>query len=185
MMSGIASDLSRRALGFGTIGLAAFATMSDVVAQTMAAGGDWFDMIKAHHRLIAQNLDQILATRDDQVAERMRLQKRLGYLLTAHSVAEENVIYPAVARMGMTGDSDRLYMEQAQAKVVNADLGMSPAGTTVWRDHVSALKTAILHHAKVEEETDIFPRLMQSAGPELNAKLTQGYQSQFASVSPV
>jgi hemerythrin superfamily protein len=185
MMSGIASDLSRRALGFGTIGLAAFAAMSDAVAQTMAAGGNWFDMIKAHHVLIAQNLDQILATRDDQVAERMRLQKRLGYLLTAHSVAEENVIYPAVARMGMTGDSDRLYMEQAQAKVVNADLGMSPAGTTVWRDHVSALKTAILHHAKVEEEADIFPRLMQSAGPELNAKLTQGYQQQFASVSPV
>jgi hemerythrin superfamily protein len=104
--------------------------------------------------------------------------------LTAHSVAEENVIYPAVARMGMTGDSDRLYMEQAQAKVVNADLGMSPAGTSAWRDHVSALKTAILHHAKVEEEGDIFPRLMQSAGPELNAKLTQGYQQQFASVSP-
>jgi len=87
--------------------------------------------------------------------------------------------------MGLTADSDRLYMEQAQAKVVNADLGMSPAGTTVWLDHVSALKTAILHHAKVEEEADIFPRLMQSAGPALNAKLTRGYQQQFASVSPV
>jgi hypothetical protein len=75
-------------------------------------------------------------------------------------------------------------MEQAQAKVVNADLSMTPAGTSAWRDHVSALRTAILHHAKVEEEGDIFPRLMQSAGPELNAKLTQAYQRQFASVSP-
>ncbi len=189
-MSGMTGDLSRRALGLGTIGLgatglAAVAAMSDAVAQTMEAGGNWFDMIKAHHGLIAQNLDQILATSDDQVAERMRLQKHLGYLLTAHSVAEENVIYPAIARMGLTADSNRLYMEQAEAKVVNADLGMSPAGTTAWRDHVSALRTAILHHAKVEEEADIFPRLMQSAGPALNAKLTQAYQQQFASVSPV
>ncbi len=184
-MSGITGDLSRRTLGLGTIGLAAFAAMSEAVAQTMAAGGNWFDMVKAHHMLIAQNLDQILATSDDQVIERMRLQKHLGYLLTAHSVAEENVLYPAVARMGMTADSDRLYKEQSQAKVVNADLGMSPAGTSAWRDHVSALRTAILHHAKVEEEADIFPRLMQSAGPELNAKLTQSYQQQFASVSPV
>jgi hemerythrin superfamily protein len=184
-MSGTTSDLSRRALGLGTIGLAAFAAMSDAVAQTMAAGGNWFDMVKAHHVLIAQNLDRILATDDGQVAERMRLQKHLGYLLTAHSVAEENVLYPAVARMGLTADSDRLYMEQAQAKVVNADLGMSPPGTSAWRDHVSALKTAILHHAKVEEEADIFPRLMKSAGLELNAMLTQGYQQQFASVSPV
>ncbi len=184
-MTGIAGDVSRRALGLGTIGLAAFAAMSDAVAQTTSAGGDWFDMVKAHHALIAQTLDDILATRDDQVGQRTRLQKRLSYLLTAHSVAEENVLYPAVARMGMTTDSDRLYMEQSQAKVANADLGMSPAGTAMWRDHVSALRTAILHHAKVEEEADIFPRLMQSAGPELNAKLTQGYQRQFASVSPV
>ncbi len=183
-MSGITGDLSRRALGLGAIGLAAFAAMSDAVAQTMAVGGNWFDMVKAHHVLIAQTLDQILATSDDQVVERMRLQKHLGYLLTAHSVAEENVLYPAVARMGLTADSNRLYMEQAEAKVVNADLGMSPAGTTAWSDHVSALKTAILHHAKVEEEADIFPRLMRSAGPELNAKLTEGYRSQFASVSP-
>jgi hemerythrin superfamily protein len=164
--------------------LAAFAAMSDAVAQTMASGGNWFDMVKAQHMLIAQNLDQILATSDEQATERMRLQKHLGYLLTAHSVAEENVIYPAIARMGMTSDSDRLYMEQAQAKVVNADLSMTPAGTSAWRDHVSALRTAILHHAKVEEEGDIFPRLMQSAGPELNAKLTQAYQRQFVSVSP-
>ncbi len=184
-MSRMTGDLSRRALGLGTVGLAAFAAMSDAVAQTTEAGGNWLDMVKAHHALIAQTLDQILATADDQASERMRLQTHLGYLLTAHATAEENVLYPAIARMGMTGDSDRLYLEQAHAKVANADLGMSPAGTTEWRDHVSALRTAILHHAKDEEEADIFPRLMKSAGPQLNAALTQRYQRQFASVSPV
>ena len=184
-MNAMTGEFSRRALGFGAVGLAAFAAMSDAVAQTTAVGGNWLDMVKAHHTLIAQNLDQILATTDEQVAERKRLHKHLGYLLTAHATAEENVIYPAIARMGMTTDSDRLYIEQAHAKVANADLGMSPAGTTEWRDHVSAMKTAILHHAKDEEEAAIFPRLMQAAGPQLNAALTQGYQRQFASVSPV
>ncbi len=174
--------LSRRTLGMGAVGIAAMAAMQSSVAAAQMAGGNWFDMVKSHHALIAQNLDRILATSNGQVAERASLLKHLGYLLTAHSVAEENVLYPAIARMGMTSISDRLYIEQAHAKVGNADLVMSPKGSAEWLAKVSALRTAILHHAKDEEEADIFPRLMQAAGPERNSKLTEAYARQFASV---
>jgi hemerythrin superfamily protein len=109
------------------------------------------------------------------------MEKRLTYLLTAHAVAEENVIYPALTRFGMTDASNRLYMEQAHAKVGNADLVMSPTDNDQWREEVATLRTAILHHAKDEEEADIFPRLMQAAGP-MNGQLTMLYAQQFATV---
>ena len=175
--------LSRRTLGMGAAGLAAITAMRSAVVSAEMSGGNWLDMVKSHHTLIAHNLDQILATSDSQVAERTALLKHLGYLLTAHSVAEENVLYPAIARMGMTSASDQLYIEQSHAKVVNADLGMSPKDSSEWLAKVRELKAGVLHHAKDEEEGDIFPKLMRAAGPAENAKLTKAYAHQFASVS--
>lgn len=178
-------SFSRRTLGFGAVGLATLAAMQASVAEAEAAGGTWFDMVKAHHAMIAGTFDRILATSNDQAAERARLQMRLGYLLTAHSVAEENVLYPALARMGMVQASDQLYIEQAHAKVGNSDLEVSPMGDTAWLDKVSTLKAAVLHHAKDEEEADWFPRLMSAAGPAVNARLTADYARQFATVHMV
>jgi hypothetical protein len=84
----------------------------------------------------------------------------------------------------MTAGSDQLYMEQAHAKVINADLVMTPKNAPQWLQEVQTLKTALIHHAKDEEEADLFPRLMQAAGPQLNAKLTRLYAQQFQSVQP-
>ncbi len=173
--------LSRRALAAGAAGLGAALAMSEAVAQTAMAGGNWFDMVKRQHMMIVETFDRILATNDGQAAERSMMQKHLAYLLTAHSTAEENVIYPALARMGMTTASDQLYIEQAHAKVINADLGISPKGDAAWLQKVSDLKTALVHHAKDEEEDDLFPKLMSSAGP-MNAKLTELYAREFALV---
>jgi len=182
-------DFSRRSLGqglaLGAVGLAAAVAMQTTVAEAQMAGGNWLDMVKAHHALIAETLDKILATSDGQVAEQARLQKHLAYLVTAHAVAEENVLYPALARLGMTGESDQLYLEQAHAKVGNADLEVTPKGTDSWLAKVGSLKTAILHHAKDEEEADQFPRLMAGASARDNAKLTADYAAQFGSVQRV
>jgi hemerythrin superfamily protein len=174
--------LSRRGLAVGVVALAAAAAMRDAVAETVSSGGTWLDMVKAHHALIAKTFDRILATTNGQVAERESLQKRLAYLLTAHCVGEENVIYPALTKFGMTPASDHLYAEQAQAKVINADLGWSPKGNASWLQQATAMRAAVLHHAKDEEEGDLFPRLQRAAGP-MNAKLTAGYAHEFALVA--
>jgi hemerythrin superfamily protein len=173
--------LSRRNLAVGAVALTTAAVMRGAIAQTMSRGGTWLDMVKAHHALIAGAFDKILATNDSQAAERAALQRTLAYLLTAHSVAEENVLYPALTKFGMTSASDRLYAEQAQAKVINADLGWSPTGDASWLQQATAMRTAVLHHAKDEEEGDLFPKLQRAAGP-LNAKLTAGYAREFARV---
>jgi hemerythrin superfamily protein len=179
------SVISRRGLAVSAAGVAALAAMQASVAKAQASGGTWFDMVKDHHAMIGATLDKILATSDGQARERAYLQKQLGYLLTAHSVAEENVLYPALARMGMVAASDQLYIEQAHAKVGNSDLEVSPKGDSSWLTKVSGMRTAILHHAKDEEEGDLFPKLMQAASPAMNALMTVDYARQFASVHKI
>lgn len=180
-------EISRRALGAGAVGVAVLASMQQAVAETAAAGGTWMDMIKAHHAQIADTFDKLLAARGP--AAEMPLLKRLGYQLTAHAVGEENSIYPALAMHGMQAGSDKLYIDQAHAKVGNTELDimakMSKSGDPAFKSKVQALKAAVLQHAKGDEEADLYPKLMQAAGPEGNRMITMMYKQQFDSVRPV
>ena len=138
-------------------------------------------MVKAHHAMIAENFDAIDAAAGDPERS-MMLFKKQAYLLTAHSSAEENVIYPAISRMGMKADSDHLYIEQAHAKVVNSDIEVMMKEHKRWRDAQAALKAAVLHHAKEDEEANLFPRLMAAATPDENRMMTDAYAREFARV---
>ena len=173
--------LSRRSLAIGVVGLTTAAAMSRAVAQTAMAGGNWMDMVKAHHAMIARTFDDIDASEGDP-ERTMMLFKRQSYLLTAHSVAEENVIYPAINRMGMKADSDHLYIEQAHAKVINSDIEVMMKEHKHWRDAQAGLKAAVLHHAKEDEEANLFPRLMAAATPDQNAMMTEAYAREFGRV---
>ncbi len=64
--------------------------------ETEAMKGDWLTVVKAHHQMLERAFDELIDEGTDP-SKRPVLYKRLAYLLTAHSVAEENVIYPALA----------------------------------------------------------------------------------------
>ncbi len=181
------NEISRRALGAGVVGVAALASMQQAVAQTAAAGGTWMDMIKAHHAQIAATFDQLLAAQGP--AAQMPLLNKLGYQLTAHAVGEELSIYPALALHGMHAGSDKLYIDQAHAKVGSTELDMmakmSKTGDPAFRSKVEGLKAAVLQHAKGDEEADLYPKLMAAAGPEGNRMITAMYKQHFDSVKPV
>ncbi len=62
------------------------------------AGGTWMNIFNPHH----QNIDQLIQQTSDRDAERKtQLLKQLNGALTAHSVAEENVLYPAMSIAGV------------------------------------------------------------------------------------
>ena len=64
--------------------------------ETEAMKEDWLKMIEAHHAMLERAFDELIEGGADP-GRRPLLYKRLCYLLTAHSVAEENAIYPALA----------------------------------------------------------------------------------------
>ena len=172
----------RRSLMAGAAA-AALMPMREVVAQTAAAKGDWMAMIKGHHALIAKTFDELLAT-DGKPAGRPAVMRKLAHQLTAHSVAEENVLYAAMAMNGMVSESDKLYLDQAHAKVMNHQLEMmakmkDPKG---WLDTAKAMQAAVLKHAKEDEEATLFPKLAQAMDASKNAMLTAAYRREFSTV---
>lgn len=90
---------------------------------------------------------------------------------------------------GMVSESDKLYLDQAHAKVMDAEVNMQammslPAGSTDWMSKAKALQTAVLRHAKEDEEANLFPKLRDKLDARMNAALTSEYAKQFASVKP-
>jgi hemerythrin superfamily protein len=163
---------------------AALLPLREAVAQTAAAGGDWLAMVQAHHALVAKSFDKLLASGKSTYLTREQLVKTIGYELTAHSVGEENVIYPAIAISGSMSDADKLYLDQAHAKVMNAQLEMQAEMKDKgnWMEAARALQTAVLRHAKEDEEGRIYPALKAKLDPAMNAMLTAKYKREFDSV---
>ena len=185
----------RLALG-GAAAILALLPLQRAVAQTRADGGDWMSMVQKHHAQIAATFDELLAaipaegaaTAGKPSSKLASAIKTLGYQLTAHSVAEENVLYPALAMHGLKAESDKLYLDQAHAKVghaeiVTATLGLNPADNNL-RSKTQALKDAVLKHAKQDEEAQLYPSLQKAVDANTNQALTKAYAMQFASVKP-
>jgi len=154
--------------------------------ETMAMTGGWLEMVQAHHLMIEQAFDALIESGGNDFSGCVAMHKRLAYLLTAHSVAEENVLYPALAMCNLQSESDRLYLDQAHAKVMNAVLDMSNEKCgAAWLDKVSQLKAAVLQHAKVDEEGDLYPRLDKAIDKDTADKLDMAYRREFVAVKPL
>lgn len=164
---------------------AAMLNLRQAIAATSPATGDWLGMVKAHHQLVARTFDRILQSGGKTFLKRDLLQRTLSYELTAHSVAEENVLYPAMARNGLVSESDRLYLDQAHAKVMNAELELvAEKDESAWFDRVRALQAAVLKHAREDEEANLYPKLRDKLDAASNVRLATLYQREFASVKP-
>ena len=151
---------------------------------TEAAKEDWLGLVKAHHEMLERAFDELIGAAEDPV-QRPALYKRLAYLLTAHSVAEENAIYPALAMHGLQNESDRLYLDQAHAKVMNAMLDMADDKLgEAWLEKVAELRSAVLTHAKDDEEGDLYPRLVAAIDLPTATKLSIAYRREYLAVKP-
>ena len=86
----------------------------------------------------------------------------------------------------LQSESDRFYLDQAHAKVMNAVLDMSDEKCGAeWLDKITQLREAVLQHAKVDEEGDLYPRLAQALDAATSAKLDMAYRREFVAVKPL
>lgn len=177
--------LSRRHVLLGAVASATLAAMQQAIAQTASGGDDWLEMVKAHHKMVEQHFDTMLDSAGKTFLKREVMERKLDYLLTAHSVAEENVLYPALARAGLINEADRLYLDQAHAKVMNAGLQLVAAKEEgEWFQKVRDLRAAVLKHAKEDEEANLYPKLQAMLDKGANARLAQMYRREFGMVRP-
>ena len=184
------SQLNRR----GTLVLALAATLSPAlpaIAQTQprrGARGDWLAMVRQHHRLIERSFDELLERNDAPYERRILQLRNLDQILTAHSLAEETAIYPALALAGLEQEAEHLYQDEAHAKIALARVELAAPGPRGERDWVAparALREMVLRHATEDEEGRLFPELHRRLGAAENRRLADAYTREFGRVIPV
>jgi iron-sulfur cluster repair protein YtfE (RIC family) len=145
-------------------------------ARSAAHGGDWLSAILDHHEQIEQAFAQTRLGPDAH-ARRTAL-KRLGELLTAHSMAEEAVVYPALAQIGKPANAGAAYAEQAAAKLQMAAIERLDPMSQEFIDKLDHLKGAVAHHV-YKEESDWFIDLKEKATPAAQQMVAERYGEEY------
>ncbi len=158
-------------VGFG-LGLAASAGRKAAVQAITVAAGDWFDGLKAEHKMAMGIIEALEKTDDTATAKRAALLLSLQHALGKHSIQEEDVIYCALRALGDVADADKLGAEHnSEVKQGLYDLEQIDKSSPAWLARLRTMKTAIEAHVR-EEEDVIFPRLRAKLSAEENRKLT-------------
>lgn len=143
-------------------------------ARAASKGRDWLGALLDHHEQIEAAFDAVRMSTN--AAERKQAQKALASLLTAHSVAEENVLYPALAQADEKRHATMAYTEQSAAKLQLGLLDYLPPMSQEYEDKLEHLRGAVLQHVYQEEST-WFLELRDKAPDQ--ALLTQRYMEEF------
>ena len=144
-----------------------------------AATGDWFDIVRVEHRAVDALFRKLLATTDRDIETRAALRNTIADSLTNHAIEEENVLYPALRMGGQRPESEQLYREHAELKVVLAELDAMPKNHPGWLERAKALQTMVLQHVQIEE-TQLYPSFRSRMTPEQNAMVTRMYRREGA-----
>lgn len=118
-------------------------------AYAAAQPGDWLSQILDHHLQIEAAFASVKASSD--AAERKAALKDLALVLTGHSIAEESVIYPALADGGEKAHAGAGYEEQAMVKVQMALLETMDPMSDDFMDKLEHIEGAVAHHVYAEE----------------------------------
>jgi iron-sulfur cluster repair protein YtfE (RIC family) len=145
-------------------------------ARSLSGGGGWLAQVLDHHEEIDAAFD---AVRDAKTPTgRRSAQKWLGTLLTGHSIAEEAVLYPAMALGSHKAHATEAYAEQSGAKVQTAGLDELEPMSKDYLDKLEHLRSAVAMHVH-REESDWFPELRKNGEAVFQAKLSRRYKEEF------
>jgi iron-sulfur cluster repair protein YtfE (RIC family) len=145
-------------------------------ARVSSGGSGWLAMVLDHHEQLEA---AFAAVRDaESQTTRRAAQKSLALLLTAHSIAEEAVLYPAMALSDQKAHSGEAYLQQSAAKVQAAALEDLEPMSDDFLDKLEHLRAAVAHHM-YQEESVWFPRLRGGAETAKQAHLSRRYREEF------
>jgi hemerythrin superfamily protein len=155
-------------------GLAAFVAsriLPPLIGQLLGSARDPFEALAADHRRVLAVLDKFEATADDQTAARTMLLLKIKRNLTAHALAEEDVVYPVLKMQAEEVDAaEQLYREHAEIKMHLHKMEAMPKGDPSFRETARSLRDLIARHARLEEEVE-FPKLRRTLDTARTAEL--------------
>jgi hypothetical protein len=118
-------------------------------ARAATQGQDWLAAALDHHDQIRAAFEQ--ARQAPSAAGRLEAMQQLAAVLNGHSLAEEVVLYPALAKAGEKAHASLAYTEQTTAKMQMAELERIDPADEAWADKLEHIRGAVLHHIYEEE----------------------------------
>ena len=143
-------------------------------ARAAAQSGDWLSLALDHHELIRSAFVEGRTAKS--AADRKAAMQRLALVLNGHSLAEEVVLYPAMAQNGHKLQAGAAYAEQTTAKMQMAELENIAPSSDAWLDKWGHIEGALLTHM-FEEENGWFIHLKDKG--EHQDRLTVRYAEEF------
>lgn len=132
------------------------------------------DVIRADHGKVNTLFTQIAATDDPQ-----KIQEYFAQIykdLTAHSEAEEQVVYPAVKPFYGQNDTQELYDEQAEMKQMLDQIKALDPSAPEFKDKVKQLMDAVGDHIRQEEST-MFAAIRDNMSSEQSEQLATQFKA--------
>jgi hemerythrin superfamily protein len=120
---------------------------------------DPFEALAQDHQKLLALFGRIEATDNSAVIRRNAMLLQLKRMLTAHALAEEDIVYPMLHDDAQRRDqAKKLYSEHAAVKVKLFELEHKAKDDRTWIDDLRALHRMIAEHAHEEEQIE-FPKL--------------------------
>ena len=145
--------------------------------RASASEAPWIELVCEHHDQIDAAFAAVRGA--TKAAVQRAAEKRLATLLTGHSLAEEAVLYPAMALTDQKAHATAAYTQQSAAKVQTAALGELEPLSPDYTDKLQHLWAAVAHHVH-EEETEWFPKLRDACDAAKHAKLAKRFREEAA-----
>lgn len=134
--------------------IAAFTGIAGSVVTRSKSDMNIQELIRMDHTKVNTLFAQVQSTDDPQ-----KLQEYFGQIykdLSAHSEAEEQIVYPAVR--SYYEKTDDLYKEQAEMKQLLERIKSISPSSPNFKDEVKQLMNAVMHHVQ-QEESEMFRKI--------------------------
>jgi hypothetical protein len=145
-------------------------------ARALSQGSGWLSMALDHHEAIESAFAAVKSA-TTETAQRAA-QKELALVLTGHSLAEETVLYPAMALTDQKAHATAAYTEQSAAKVQLSALDDLQPLSQDYADKLEHLRAAVMHHV-YEEESNWFPKLREIGGTPKQSQLSRRFREEY------
>ncbi len=138
---------------------------------------DALELLTMQHDEVEMLIEQI--EESDDVDEKTQLFMELADKIAAHSTMEEKLFYPSV----MSDETEDLLLESTEehlsVKRVLADMLAMDADDERFDAKLTVLKEQIRHHARDEEEGELFPKIRRAFSADELAALGNECMAMF------
>lgn len=136
-----------------------------------AHGKDAVEILLNDHKVIEELLGELTKAKKTQ---REEVLGQLKGVLTIHNATEENLVYPAIDKVGGSKlEAEHLYHETAEADTLLFELDsmLKEQDDSEFSKKAEKFADAVRHHIQ-EEEEKAFPRLRKNADESRSETLT-------------